>query len=65
MRHAWIATLTLVALAVLPEVVQACPVCFDANDENRQAFFVTTATVPYSAARSANESPATPDPMTR
>lgn len=40
-------TLTLVlalALVVLfPEAVHACPVCFDANDENRQAFLATTA----------------------
>jgi hypothetical protein len=33
--------MTLVAL--LPEAAHACPVCFDANDENRQAFIVTTA----------------------
>lgn len=34
--------LALVLLLVLPDVVLACPVCFDASDENRQAFLVTT-----------------------
>ncbi len=33
----------LVLLAGLPEAVSACPVCFDARDENRQAFLATTA----------------------
>ncbi len=41
------ATLTLTALvalvALFPESAAACPVCFDANDENRQAFLATTA----------------------
>lgn len=32
----------LLLLAALPDVVQACPVCFDATDENRQAFLGTT-----------------------
>ena len=36
-----IAALALVA--VLPEAAAACPVCFDARDENRQAFLATTA----------------------
>ena len=31
------------ALALLPDVASACPVCFDARDENRQAFLATTA----------------------
>jgi hypothetical protein len=31
------------ALLLLPEVAAACPVCFDASDENRQAFLATTA----------------------
>lgn len=30
-------------VALLPEAVAACPVCFDARDENRQAFIATTA----------------------
>jgi len=30
-------------VALLPEVAAACPVCFDARDENRQAFIATTA----------------------
>jgi len=29
-------------LAVLPDAAHACPVCFDARDENRQAFLATT-----------------------
>ena len=33
----------LALLAVLPEAASACPVCFDARDENRQAFLATTA----------------------
>jgi len=43
MRPAWILALALVLLVVLPEVVHACPVCFDSRDENRQAFLATTA----------------------
>ena len=43
MRHGWVVALALVLLAVLPDVAHACPVCFDARDENRQAFLVTTA----------------------
>jgi hypothetical protein len=35
--------LALVALAALPDAVHACAVCFDASDENRQAFLLTTA----------------------
>ena len=35
--------LAMVLLLVLPEVVYACPVCFDASDENRQAFLATAA----------------------
>jgi hypothetical protein len=34
---------TLALVALLPEAAHACPVCFDANDENRRAFLVTTA----------------------
>jgi hypothetical protein len=37
-----IALLALVFLLALPDVVLACPVCFDASDENRQAFLATT-----------------------
>ncbi len=33
----------VVALAVFPEGVAACPVCFDSSDENRMAFIATTA----------------------
>lgn len=35
--------MVLVLLAALPEVVLACPVCFDSSDENRMAFLATTA----------------------
>ena len=35
--------LALAAFAALPEAAQACAVCFDASDENRQAFLITTA----------------------
>ncbi len=34
---------TLVLLMVVPDVVYACPVCFDPRDENRLAFLATTA----------------------
>lgn len=37
-----VAALALTLLAVLPDVASACPVCFDARDENRQAFLATT-----------------------
>ncbi len=37
------AVLAVIALVVLPEAASACPVCFDARDENRQAFLATTA----------------------
>jgi hypothetical protein len=33
----------LLLLAVAPDVAHACPVCFDASDENREAFLATTA----------------------
>ena len=32
-----------ILLLLLPDVAHACPVCFDASDENRQAFLATTA----------------------
>ena len=43
MSRGWIAAFALLLLVVLPDVAQACPVCFDARDENRQAFLATTA----------------------
>jgi len=43
-NRAWLSVLGAVLLVlVLPELAHACPVCFDARDENRQAFLVTTA----------------------
>jgi uncharacterized membrane protein YciS (DUF1049 family) len=43
MRRVSILVLALVAVAVLPDAAQACAVCFDASDENREAFLMTTA----------------------
>ena len=43
MNRAWIPVLVSAALALFPDVAHACPVCFDARDENRQAFLATTA----------------------
>jgi len=43
MRTGWLVLAALALVAVLPEAVSACPVCFDARDENRQAFIATTA----------------------
>lgn len=44
MSRRWIAIVGALALLfVLPDVAAACPVCFDARDENRQAFLATTA----------------------
>ena len=43
MRRAWTVVLALALLALLPDAVYACPVCFDSSDENRQAFLATTA----------------------
>lgn len=43
MRRAWLVAAALLLVALLPEAVLACPVCFDARDENRQAFLATTA----------------------
>ncbi len=43
MSRGWLAAFALLLLIVLPDVAQACPVCFDARDENRQAFLATTA----------------------
>ncbi|MDE2873531.1 MAG: hypothetical protein OXQ94_17795 [Gemmatimonadota bacterium] len=34
--------LALVAMAVWPDVLHACPVCFDRDDEARIAFLATT-----------------------
>jgi len=39
----WVLLAVMALLAVWPEAVSACPVCFDASDENRQAFLATTA----------------------
>ena len=43
MSRARISAIVLVLLAALPEVVLACPVCFESSDENRMAFLATTA----------------------
>ena len=43
MRRVLILTLALAAVAALPEAAYACAVCFDASDENRQAFLLSTA----------------------
>ena len=43
MRHVSILLLAVAAVATLPEAAHACAVCFDANDESRQAFIATTA----------------------
>jgi hypothetical protein len=43
MRRFTILTLALAAWLALPDAAHACAVCFDASDENRQAFLVTTA----------------------
>jgi hypothetical protein len=43
MSRAAAVLLALVLVALLPEAAHACPVCFDARDENRQAFLATTA----------------------
>ena len=42
-RVAAIAGVTALFIGLMPEVALACPVCFDARDENRQAFLATTA----------------------
>jgi len=42
MKPAWISVLVLALLVFLPDVAHACAVCFDARDENRQAFVATT-----------------------
>ena len=42
MRAAFVVALTFALVAILPETVSACPVCFDSSDENRQAFIATT-----------------------
>ena len=43
MSRGWVAAFALLLLVMLPDLAQACPVCFDARDENRQAFLATTA----------------------
>jgi hypothetical protein len=42
MSRIWIPVLALALSAALPELAHACPVCFDASDENRRAFVATT-----------------------
>ena len=37
------ALVAVALLALLPEAVYACPVCFDRDDESRVAFLATTA----------------------
>ena len=43
MRSILVGAFALALVALLPEAVAPCPVCFDARDENRQAFLATTA----------------------
>jgi hypothetical protein len=43
MRRVSILFLALAAVAALPDAAEACAVCFDASDENREAFLLTTA----------------------
>ena len=43
MRYLALLFVTLLAVAALPDAAHACAVCFDASDENRQAFLLTTA----------------------
>lgn len=43
MNRGWIALGALFLLVLLPDTLLACPVCFSASDENREAFLVTTA----------------------
>ena len=43
MKRALGLLLALAAVAALPDAAHACAVCFDASDENRQAFLMTTA----------------------
>jgi len=42
-RASLLLAVVALVMAVFPDVVLACPVCFDARDENRQAFLATTA----------------------
>ena len=42
-RALLVSVAALALMALLPEAAAACPVCFDARDENRQAFLATTA----------------------
>ncbi|MCA9736660.1 MAG: hypothetical protein R3E98_18985 [Gemmatimonadota bacterium] len=41
MRRLWPALVAIALIALLPDVAHACPVCFDASDENRRAFLAT------------------------
>lgn len=38
----WLPVIILLLLVVLPDVLHACPVCFDQKEKNRMAFFTTT-----------------------
>lgn len=42
-RRAAIVVAAIALVALLPDAVYACAVCFDSSDENRQAFLATTA----------------------
>jgi len=42
-RLPFVALASLALLVLLPDAAQACPVCFDSREENRQAFLATTA----------------------
>ncbi len=42
MRNFTIVALALFAVAVLPDLLYACPVCFDVDDDSRIAFLATT-----------------------
>lgn len=42
MSRAVIVAIFVAIFLLLPEAAHACPVCFDARDENRQAFLATT-----------------------
>ena len=38
----WLPVFVLAFLVFAPDVLHACPVCFDQNEKNRMAFFTTT-----------------------
>lgn len=41
-RAGWAVVAAAILVALLPEAVSACPVCFDSSEENRMAFLGTT-----------------------